>query len=249
MKKLNVLIISVLICFIGCSDDDDNTVSTGTLTINFTHSWKDSPITVADFDQISYTTANTDEISITKLRYLISNITLNRSDNSTLKVIDYILVDLNNDNLIANIQNIPFGEYSSISFTFGFNETDNIDGFYADLNSASWNWPEMLGGGYHFMQLEGKYDDNGIESPYAYHMGTARVSDGVFEQNYFETEIDGFEFSSEREINIHMDISEWFENPIVWDLSVYNTSLMPNYDAQKMMHQNGESVFSLGENK
>ena len=28
-------------------------------------------------------------------------------------------------------------------------KADNIDGEYVDLNSASWNWPGMLGGGYH----------------------------------------------------------------------------------------------------
>jgi hypothetical protein len=43
-----------------------------------------------------------------------------------------------------------------------------------------------------------------------------------------------------------MNIAEWFKNPNTWDLNVLNTVLMPNFDAQILMHQNGKSVFSLG---
>ena len=217
------------------------------VTLNFTHSWNDQVVELSDFNQIKYTSANDDNISISKLRYLISNIKLHKNDGTYLTLNGYFLVDVNDQNLSVLIPNIPFDNYSSVSFVFGFNEDDNIDGAYQDLNSVSWNWPEMLGGGYHFMQFEGKFDNAGTESPFAYHMGTARVNDGVFEQNYFETEIEGFEFLNSKEIDINMDISQWFENPITWDLSIYNTALMPNYDAQKMMQANGSSVFSLNE--
>ena len=41
-----------------------------------------------------------------------------------------------------------------------------------------------------------------------------------------------------------MDIAEWFKNPNIWDFNVYNTSLMPNYEAQKLMQENAATVFS-----
>jgi hypothetical protein len=44
-----------------------------------------------------------------------------------------------------------------------------------------------------------------------------------------------------------MNIAEWFKNPNLWDLNVLNTVLMPNFDAQKMMSENGRNVFSVGE--
>ena len=104
----------------------------------------------------------------------------------------------------------------------------------------------MLGGGYHFMQFEGKYGATGTENPFAYHMGTARVSPGVFEQNFFDVSLGGFSTTENTTVEIKMNLDQWFENPNTWDLNILNTSLMPNYDAQIMMHQNGASVFSLG---
>jgi len=43
-----------------------------------------------------------------------------------------------------------------------------------------------------------------------------------------------------------MNIAEWFKNPYTWDLNVYNTMLMPNYTAQKLIQKQGYSVFNLG---
>ena len=44
-----------------------------------------------------------------------------------------------------------------------------------------------------------------------------------------------------------MNIAEWFKNPNLWDLNIYNQMLMPNSTAQIMMYENGQNVFSLGE--
>lgn len=237
---------------IGCDDNDEPTepvITLGTLTIDFNHYWDGEKVTSGDFNTTTYTNANNDVLTINKLRYLVSNIRLHKTDGSSEKLLDYFLVDLTglNSNTSFSISDIGI-DYSSISFTFGFNEADNIDGSYIDLNSASWNWPAMLGGGYHFMQFEGKYGTTGTENPFAYHMGTARVSAGVFEQNFFDVSpLNGFSTGENTTLEIKMNIDEWFKNPNTWDLNTYDINLMPNYDAQILMHQNGASVFSLGE--
>lgn len=234
--------------FFGCDDNDEPSTNLGSITINFNNYWENEKVTSGDFNTTIVTNANNDLMSISKLRYLLSNITLHKSDGSSTKLIDYYLIDL--AGLSSNsftISDVAVDTYSSISFTFGFNEIDNIDGNYLDLNSASWNWPEMLGGGYHFMQFEGKYGATGTENPFAYHMGTARVSPGVFEQNFFDVSLGGFTTNEDTTIEIKMNIDEWFKNPNTWDLDTHNINLMPNYNAQKLMQQNGASVFSLGE--
>ena len=243
MRVLKLFLILFCASVISCSDDD-TTPTEGSLSLQFNHNWNEVPI---DFNELKYTNNFGQNMSITKLRYLISNIVLHNTDRTLRKIEDYILVDLNNEHVTLIIPNIPFQNYHGISFTFGFNEADNIDGAYPDLNSESWNWPTMLGGGYHFMQLEGKYDSSGVEKPYTYHMGTARISTGVFEQNYFEVILGGFNFSQEGALNIHMNLAEWFTNPYDWNLETYNVDLMMNYDAQKLMNDNGKTVFSLGE--
>lgn len=248
MKLVKYLIVlSIFITLNGCNNNDNPPITSGILVLNFTHNWDGVDVTSTDFNDIKFTNANNDIQSITKIRYLVSNIILHQSSGENIELTGYFLVDLTNNSTVAYITNIPFATYSNLSFTFGFDEIDNIDGAYPDLNSASWNWPEMLGGGYHFMQLEGKYDDAGTESPYAYHMGTAKnPASGEFEQNYFNVNIDGFSMTTDVEVEIKMNIAEWFKNPYTWDLDVYNIELMPNYDAQRLMNQNGQSIFNLG---
>jgi len=247
MKKLKLLLIVIIAITMNSCDDDNSAATSGNILFDFTHNWDGDNVTADEFNVFQFTNANGQQMSISKLRYLISNIVLHRTDGSAIPIDGYLLVDLSTQATTAFVSNIPFDTYTSISFTFGFDETDNIDGFYTDLNSVSWNWPEMLGGGYHFMQLEGMYIDGLIESPYAYHMGTARVSSGIFEANHLEVFINGFTNTSDASIEIKMNIAEWFKNPYTWNLDTYSTDLMMNYDAQILMNQNGNSVFSLGD--
>lgn len=68
----------------------------------------------------------------------------------------------------------------------------------------------------------------------------------ILEDTSFEVEIGTFELSKNTAIEIKMNVAEWFKNPNLWDLNVLNTVLMPNFDAQKMMSENGRNVFDVG---
>ncbi len=245
MKKI-ALLITLIFAFISCNNDDDNTPENVTITIKFSQNWDGDDVSEANFGTTNYTNEHGEVMKIIKLRYLISRIVLHNSNGDDVEIEGYNLIDLTDENTLTFAENteIPPGTYTSISFIYGFNEADNIDGEYVDLNSASWNWPGMLGGGYHFMQFEGTFlDTDGNPQPYAYHNGTARVSDGVFEQNFISVNIDGFSFSNDATIDIKMNIAEWFKNPNIWDLNNLSIDLMGNYDAQIMMNENGRSVF------
>lgn len=252
MKKLAFLLIMAVIA-VSCSSDDDsgNTPTQETVTFKFTHNWEGNPVTESDFNATEYENANGNLLDISKLRYLISRIILHKADGSTVDFEEYKLIDLTDPaslNLTPAIQ-ATTGDYTGISFVFGFNEADNESGAYPDLNAANWNWPEMMGGGYHFMQMEGTYTDtNGDPQPYAYHMGTAMTGQGVFEQNFISLNLnENFTITNDATIEIKMDISEWYKNPYLWDLNVLNIDLMMNYEAQIHMNENGKTVFSIGE--
>jgi len=134
--------------------------------------------------------------------------------------------------------------------TFGFNNADNFKvGGYTDLNSASWNVPDMLGGGYHYMQFEGKFLNKDIEQQgFAYHtIGAYNSITKEVEDTSFTVNLGTISIKNDATIEIKMNVAEWFKNPNEWDLNVLNSMLMPNYDAQKLMSANGKSgVFSLG---
>lgn len=254
MKKVSfasiiILFFSVLLFTTSCTDEDDKVTETE-VTLKFTFNWDGTPVTMNDLNEMKYTNENGDELSISRLRYLISNISLN-APRAMSETNEYSLVDItDSESLEYKMSAIIATEaYENISFTFGFDEEDNVE-TYVDLNSASWNWPEMLGAGYHNMQYEGKYIDNtGLEQSYALHMGTARKDVGVFEANSFDVELTGIGslHKDKVSIEIKMDISEWYKNPTVWDLNVYNAPVMPIYAAQLLLNDNGRDVFSLGE--
>lgn len=252
MKKVFLLFLLLSITTSCAEDNDDNALPNISVDFKFTHTWDDTPIDNTTLSSTTLTNENGETMTITRMRYLISRIELVDINGNSYSFSGYKFTDLSDtssyDFSDANTS-IPQGTYS-LKFIWGFNEQDNMDGAYLDLNSASWNWPEMLGGGYHFLQLDGMYNVDTNPSPYNFHNGTARVSTNpnVFEQNFAEIEFSqDLVLSKNATVEVVMDISEFFKNPHTWNLNELDTPLMPNYQAQKMMQANVETVFSIGE--
>ena len=245
MRKKYCLLILILILVTRCSEEKECCVQPQfTITLNFTHHWNGLKITPQDFNELKFTNENGERLSIERLRYLVSNISLINGKN-------YHLIDVGeNSGTSITIPELTNESYA-LSFRFGFSDEDNTDGTYQDLNSVSFSVPGMLGGGYHFMQFDGKYIDNNNEaSGFNYH--TIKAVDRTdpnnlkFEDTSFEVNLGTIEVASNPEIEIKMNLAEWFKNPNTWNLNELNSILMPNFEAQKMMRENGDSVFSLG---
>lgn len=251
MKKI-ALILSICITLIfACNDDDASSESDTNIAFNMTHSWEEESVTNTDFNTLKFANANGETMSITRLRYLISDVTFTKTSGERIVLDGYHLIDLSNPNTLNTdiLGKVPSGSYSNVSFTFGFDNEDNYNTNYLDLNSASWNVPAQLGGGYHYMQLEGKFiDATSTEKGYAYHAIRAVDNTGdsqKFEDTFFTVNLGSATISKNATFSINMDIAAWFKNPNTWDLNVLNTMLMPNFDAQLLMFQNGQDVFSL----
>lgn len=254
--------------FVACDkDEDDPIIETRIVekdpprysaTINFVEVANNISVQLNTTDK-PYTNAKGQNFNISRLRYLISDITFHKDDGNSFTIDEYHLVELSKPETktFKPVTKVPAGEYSSISFTFGFDQEDNQDN-YPDLNLAHWAWSgegslkENLGGGYHFMQLEGLYDSSGVSKSFASHMGTARNitgSDTTFEANHFSSRLDSsaITISGNFEFAMVMQVEQWYENPYEWDFNVYNTSIMSNYDAQRKLNLNGPSVFRFKE--
>ena len=249
MKNIGLLIISLSFLLLSC--DDDSNVANTEVSFNFTHTWDGTAINNTNLTSINVTNENGEIQNFTRIRYLVSRFKLTEVTNGTPYTFDgYKFTDLSQSetyNFTPSNNIIPEGRYR-LEFIWGFNEEDNIDGEYLDLNSASWNWPSQLGGGYHFLQMDGQYNINTTPSNYNFHNGTARASQNppVYEQNFREIRFDEIiEIRQNATIEIVMDFAEFFKTPHQWDLNVLDTPLMPNYTAQKMMHDNVASVFSI----
>jgi hypothetical protein len=254
-KELKIFTIFLIIAlsFAACSEDNDDNLSANTwTTFKFTHNWDGQPVTNADFNSLQFTNENGETLSIERLRYVISDITFTTTNNEVLALDNYNLVDVTNNTGLSYSLNsqIPTGNYANVSFTFGFDNEDNAQN-YLDLNSASFNVPDMLGGGYHYMQFDGKYlDSNSNEQGFNYHAIRAVDNPGAnptFPQDtFFTVNLGPVTITNSTEIEVKANLAEWFKNPNVWDLNVLNQMLMPNSSAQILMYQNGQTVFTLG---
>ena len=243
MKKISALLFLVILLFCSCDKEEENIG----LTLKFTHNWNGVPITNQDFNTFKFTTANGENISIERLRYLISNISLAEESANNHFLID---VGKNAENLIP-IKDV-LSNNNKLTFTFGLRDSENIDGSYQDLNSVNFNVPGMLGGGYHYMQFDGKYKDtNNQDANFNYHViravDTSDPTNLKFEDTSFTVDLGIIEIKNNTTIEISMNIAEWFTNPNTWDLNVLNTVLMHNFEAQKQMSANGKTVFRVGE--
>ena len=263
MKKFllaGLLLPALIIGFTGCEDDDDGgddpkpkpQTKSYSATINMTQVVDGAAFMLSNnTSNMPYTNASGQDYNVSRLQYLISDVTFNKVGGGSTTIEGYHYVDLDSTSTLTYTPSmqIPEGDYESISFTFGFDEQDNA-GNYPELNFLNWNWPGMLGGGYHFMRLEGDYDSSGTTKIFRTHMGTARnntVTPTTFEANHFDVVLANSAFTVDTtfSFDLKMDVAQWYENTYQWDFNVYNAPIMPIYDAQKRLNENGPTVFSI----
>ncbi len=248
MRRIFTFLIAVVL-LTSCSGlDTDNEVQ---VTIQFTHNWDGFVVDDTSFNSFQFQTANGENVSIERLRYVVSQLELVGNRNNNILTQEYNLVDVGDGTgLQLSASNVIAGDYK-LSFRFGFADADNQDGIYQDLNVASFNVPTMLGGGYHYMQFDGKYKDvNNQDANFNYHViraaNVTNPSSPVFLDTSFKVDLGTVTIRNDVVIEVQMNVAEWFVNPNTWDLNALNTVLMPNFNAQLLMSQNGKSVFSLG---
>ena len=257
MKNLFLIITIISLIFVackkeeGCTDlsavnydaiaEEDDGSCKYNLTISFTHTIDENPL---EINQMIYTNAAGENYNIQTLRYLISDITLH-SDNGSSVLLDEVhfvtISDTSTFNLIIQDLNKP--GFSAISFTMGLDAQKNITNFY--LNESffpSFVWPSSMGGGYHYMQLEGDYI-NAFQG-YATHTGGTDGEDFSFSKNFpLEINIE----NTNTTLKINMELNNWYENPNI--INFITDGIMDDANKQALLQANGVTdVFSVSIN-
>lgn len=248
MKQYIVFFLSVFL--FSCSSDNDELIKEVSVKINFTQNWDGTKIEKSDIGNTEFLNKTGSKLTLSRLRYLISRISLVDGAGDTTKFNNYKLLDISKPDSLTHTlsKKISEGSYKLL-FTFGFKNEDNISGIHPKLNSADWNVPDMMGGGYHFMQLDGKFKDTlGAEKPYNFH--TIKAYDKE-KDSVIDTSIPIITpfilLKNDATIEIKMNVAGWFKSPNDWDLNKKSIDLMMDFEAQETMYENGKSgVFSLG---
>jgi len=194
-----------------------------------------------EFDTARYFNAANNRFSVSKLEYYISNLTLIGDDGELFASNDIHLINARNESAIAfSVLNIPVKNYSGISFNIGLIPKQNKSGSLPPtLENRNMAWPEPMGGGYHFLKLEGHVIDSiGTRSGYAMHLGTDTCLIHLTLKRLMVVQ-----YQNQR-MNLTMNVNEWFSNPNVYDLSVNNYN-MGNQGRMLEIAQNGASTLTL----
>ncbi len=235
----------------------------GKIGFTFTHQVDGMPL---ETDTMKYTNAAGNLYCINQLMYFISDVKLHKSDGTVFliddwKDIDYVDIDIPSTLSWDVYDKIPAGSYDSISFTFGISQAKNQSFMFVNPPEVNMMWPDVLGGGYHYMMMNGKWLDNTSHvNNFAFHLGIGQLykSDSInnpdsiyaFVQNYFNVKLPNSAFTIEkdktRQIEIIMNIESWFETPHIYDHNYWGGAIMQNQPAMLMIKQNGFDVFSVG---
>ncbi|HJP30424.1 MAG TPA: MbnP family protein [Candidatus Latescibacteria bacterium] len=236
--RLAALSLVTSLYLLACGDDEDDA---GTLTVHFDHQIADETL---DIDAMAiYTNAAGNTYTVSRLEYIVTDIDLIRDDGAT-----YHLRDEHYRNAASAATTsftaigVPAAQYSACRFVFGIDPARNVTG--ALPNTSDFNnmeWPAPMGGGYHYMRLEGLFDDGGESQAFLSHLGPSGGSDFSFVVELpLSLHVDG----EDSEIHIVMDVNEWFEDPVVYDLAGQGM-IMGNADAQLTHQANGATVFTV----
>ena len=204
-------------------------------------------------DSLCYRNEAGNEFLITEIQWFISKMELQDEHGEwvTLEPL-FFYIDTNiPESQTLEIKSIPVGKYKALRFVFGLDEEDNRTGLFTDPPESEMFWPDLLGGGYHYMKLNGKYLD--VEdrlAPLAIHLGIGQNEDhSQFYQNYFTVKLP-IDFTitetSENQLDLTMIIDNWFRNPNLYDFNEYGSHIMQNQAAQQALKENGNDVFRIG---
>ena len=196
-----------------------------------------------------FTNAFGNQYGVTRLSYFLSNLTLTMAGGDTLSAAGgrYVHHDTPETMTVPLDGEVPAGGVQSLSFVMGLPPDLNQSGAFPDAPEALMEWPEMMGGGYHFMKLEGKFiATSGNPESYATHSGGL---DGV--DYSFAVTLDGSALTlaeGGNALELVMNIDEWYTNPTDWDFNDYFPGgIMHDADAQAILKANGADVFTLGD--
>ena len=154
MKKLLLLLTIIGLTFTSCKKDDP--IATN-ITVNFTHTVDGSDLIT---NNMIYTNTAGENYDIQTLKYLISDITLHDENGNSLLLEEVHFIDISDESTSSfTYQDVANNNYTSISFDMGLDVDKNISNKYVneDFHTTMF-WPEPMGGGYHYMKLEGAYN-------------------------------------------------------------------------------------------
>lgn len=266
MKNLLIWIVwGAIIMMCACKGEEPEPEPTdhGKIIFTFLHRVDGDPLVI---DTMIYTNAASNHFLITEVQYFISDVTLYQSDGSEFLIDDWTDIHYVDNDIPATMtwdvfDKIPPGSYDSISFMFGISQEKNISLMFVNPPERDMFWPDVLGGGYHYLKLNGKWLNDGMtqDEPFEFHLGIGQIYSGDtinvnditgFVHNSFRVTLPGSSFQMAAGDTIYlalsMNIEQWFTDPNTIDFYTFPFNIMQCQECMRMGCDNGkEGVFTV----
>lgn len=245
MKRIKPVIVLMLTLFMA-SCTDRNT--SGDLTLSVLHEVDGTPLVI---DALRYTNEAGNPYLVNEVQWFISNLELKDRSGNRVMLAETWYIDTNlPETQTLRVSEVPTASYTILRFTFGLSDADNQSGTFSDPPESNMFWPDELGGGYHYMKLNGKYQNaDSLLVPLAIHLGRGQnASHTEFYDNSFTVELpielDVYE-GHNYPVDIAMNINQWFRSPHIYDFNLDGSAIMQDQVAQVKLKENGIDVFSI----
>ncbi|MFY0643456.1 MAG: hypothetical protein JXR19_03220 [Bacteroidia bacterium] len=238
-KYFLVLIAAALVFNSGCKEEEPEPDPTTNVKINFTHKVNDMDLS---WDTLIYRNSLGDTFGVSTLKYFVSGVMLHNTNGDSVLLADLNYVD---GRMVADYsieKTIPQGNYNKLSFFFGIDSARNVDGMYSNPPESLMEWPLPMGGGYHYMKFEGKYQDGPNVENFQMHTGPTMAND--FSIRY-DLPLTLNVVNASHAIELILDLDHWMEAPNEMSIKVMSM-IMGNMPMQVKLQKNGANIVKLG---
>lgn len=254
--RIIVAIFILLATLLGSCKKDTQDEVQSKMKIHFMHKVEGEPLIK---NQMIYTNAAGNVYEVAEIMYFISDLKLHSNNGvvvepATWDDIYYIDTNIPSTFTWSLPGDIPAGTYDSITFIFGISEGKNQSNIFVNPPEVNMAWPDALGGGYHYLMLNGWWLDPGnVRRSFNFHLGIGQIYQNNviigFVQNYFTVKPAGPGFVIEDgmlvEAELCMNIENWFQHPHIYDHNLWGGAIMQNQAAMQMACENGRDVFKV----
>ena len=240
--RTNIAVIVALLSMLSltsCKKDKYNAEPPGfgTVIMNLGYKVDGKSLT---FDSTYYTNLAGNVYNVSRLQYYISGIKFykNGEVKHSIDSVFHIDARVASTNQIT-LKDVPSFGYDNVSFYIGIENSLNVHGkIPSTIENVAMEWPDMMGGGYHFLKLEGHFKDSTLTPGFAMHIGKNDMQPkcSVYKSVYVPVK-------GQTECNLTMNINEWFKNPNTYNFSTDGVYSMGNMTLMMKLRDNGADVF------
>lgn len=210
------------------------------------------------YHQMQYQNAAGNRYQVDEVKFFISDVAFLTRGGERHAVTDNEGIHYFDSDIAASyewlISKVPDGQFDSITFVFGLLPAQNVTGYFVNPPEINMAWPDVLGGGYHYMQINGKWlASNDTVRPFNLHTGIGqRYENGQvteFVPNYFRMTLPLRDFvvtkDATTQLDFVMNVNGWMSESNIYDFDIIGGSIMQNQAAQDMLRENGPHALSV----